>query len=386
MNFVSIRRKVISPVVIITTLAFASGGAALAYGLLVSYQSRAVVSFENSLSDFRTLQEQVNSVRVFDRYASADFAGGGSAAAVRNLVAGSAGWIAPVFRFSKKDARETGVVKDAAGLSDLVGYEIRASSAEPEAAQKKVNFLVNYVSDASLKIQLDNFLADSLSAKRLLLTSAALERDTEAYNLSLLEDRLNDLKRLARTYPVVATSAERQILSIEKNGERFMPLPMQMIAVERERFDTREKLAKTQRRVEGLPAEESLLAAHEEIAQKTNSGKDLALALVKDIQARIPNAKKGYEVIALLGYEDKYSRMLSNAFKPSRFIVAPTLPVLPVSSPLKITLLFGVLGALLALLWEFRASIMKMIQENRDEETAHDEVNFSAEAKRLHRA
>jgi hypothetical protein len=76
-NFVSLRRKVISPVVIVTTLTFAGVVAALAYGLLVSYQSRAVVSFQASLSDFRTLQEQVNSVRIFDRYASTDFAGGG---------------------------------------------------------------------------------------------------------------------------------------------------------------------------------------------------------------------------------------------------------------------------------------------------------------------
>ncbi|MHB1249511.1 MAG: hypothetical protein ACYCZL_08980 [Polaromonas sp.] len=107
---------------------------------------------------------------------------------------------------------------------------------------------------------------------------------------------------------------------------------------------------------------------------------------MKDIQARIPNAKKGYEMIALLGYEDKNSRMVANAFTPSRFIVSPTLPVLPVRSPLKITLLFGVLGALFALLWQFRASIMKMIQENREEETADGEGDMSAVVKRLHHA
>lgn len=184
----------------------------------------------------------------------------------------------------------------------------------------------------------------------------------------------------------MAASSERQILSIEKNGERYMPLPMQMIAVERERFDIKEKLARIQRQVEGLPDEETLLAAHEKIAQKTNSGKALALALVKDIQVRIPNAKKGYEMIALLGYEDKYSRMVANAFTPSRFIVSPTLPVLPVRSPLKITLLFGMFGALLALLWQFRESIMKMIQENRDEEIADSEGDASAVVKRLRHA
>lgn len=298
----------------------------------------------------------------------------------------SGSWISPIFRVSKKDAKELIGLKESAGLSDLVGYEISASSAEPEVAQKKVEFLADYVADASLKIQIDDFVANSLSAKRLLMTSATLERDTEAYNLSLLENRLNDLKRLAKTYPVVSASSERQILSIEKNGERFMPLPMQMIAVERERFDIQEKLANTQRRVEGLPAEEALLAAHEKIAQEINSGKALALALVKDIQARIPRAKKDYEMIALLGYEDKYSRMVASAFTPSRFVVSPTLPVLPVRSALKITLLFGVLGALLALLWQFRESIMKMIQENRDEENEDTEGGASAIGKQMRHA
>ncbi|MHB1201265.1 MAG: hypothetical protein ACYCZ6_17290 [Polaromonas sp.] len=51
MNFNQIRRKVISPAVIVTTLAFTGVGAALAYGFMVSYQSRAVVSFQTSLSD-----------------------------------------------------------------------------------------------------------------------------------------------------------------------------------------------------------------------------------------------------------------------------------------------------------------------------------------------
>ena len=245
---------------------------------------------------------------------------------------------------------------------------------------------MNYVADASLKIQIDNFVADSLMTKRLLLTSATLERDTETYNLSLLEDRLNDLKRLSRTYPAVAASSDRQILSIEKNGERYMPLPMQMIAVERERFDIKEKLAKTQRRVEGLPDEEAMLAEHEKIAQKINSGKALALALVKDIQARVPNAKKGHEMSALLGYEDKYSTMAANSFTPSRFIVSPTLPVLPVRSPLKITVLFGVLGGLFALLWQFRESIMKMIKENDQEESGYSVADISSDVKRLHRA
>lgn len=295
-------------------------------------------------------------------------------------------WISPVLRFSKKDAKELVGQNNSIGLSDVIGYEINASSADSESAREKVDFLVNYVSDASLKIQIDNSIVDMLAAKRLLLTSASLERDSEAYNLSLLDDRLVDLKRLSLTYPTVANSSDRQILSIEKNGERYMPLSMQMIAVERERFDIKEKLAKTQRLVEGLPYEEAMLVEHEKISQKTNSGKELALALVKDIQTRVPNAKKGYEMIALLGYEDKYSRMIASAYSPSRFIVSPTLPVKPVRSAIVVTILFLLMGFLLALLWQFRELIMKMIRANGIEESANRIADDLSDIKRLHRA
>ena len=241
---------------------------------------------------------------------------------------------------------------------------------------------MNYVFDAVLKIQLDNFIAGSLVTKSLLLTSASLESTLEAYNLSVLETRLNDLKHLSKIYPTVAALSDRQMLSIEKGGERFMPLPMQMIAVERERFDIKEKLAKTQRQVEWLPNELAMLAAHEKTGQEINSGKALARALVKDLQARVPNAKQGYEMSALLGYEAYYSGILANSFTPSRFIVSPTLPVLPLRSPLKVTVLFGVLGGLFALLWQFRESIRELIRGGGDEEDANNIPVFSPKASR----
>lgn len=386
MNFADIKDKVFSRFVLISVLVFSVIGAGISYGSLVSFKSRSVVSFEKSISEFRTLQEQVNSLHVFDRYGRDDKASSGGGEGVRGLIVASDNWISPIFRFSKKDAKVLIGLNDSAGLSDLVGYEISSSAADPETARWKVDFLVNYVSDASLKIQIDNYIADTLGAKRLLLTSALLERDSEAYNLSLLEDRLNDLKRLSVSYPTLATASDRQILSIEKNGERYMPLPMQMIAAERERFDINEKLVKTQRRVEGLPVEEAMLAEHEKIAKKINGGKALALALVKDIQARVPTAKKGYEMIALLGYEDKYSKMVASAFTSSRFIVLPTLPVMPVRSPLKITILFSVLGGLLALLWQFRGSIRALISEVGGKEGPISVTESSPELKRLHRA
>ena len=267
-----------------------------------------------------------------------------------------------------------------------MGYAITSASYSPDDAREKVKFLVNYVFDASLKILIDNYISDTLGAKKLLLNSALLERDTEAYNLSLLDNRLNDLKRLSVSYPTPANTSDRQILSIEKNGERYMPLPMQMIAVERERFDINEKLARTQRQVDGLPMEEAMLVEHGKIAQNINGGKALAEALIKDIQARVPQAKKGYETVALLGYQDKYSAMITGTFSPSRFIISPTLPVTPVKSPVKITILFAALGLFLAILWQLKGFIRLLISNVDDDEASSNASEYLTKKKGLRRA
>lgn len=386
MTIAEFKELVFSRFVLITVFIFTAVGAAVSYGMMVSFKSRSIVTFSGNISDFRILQEQVNSAQVFDRYIRDNKVLVVGGAEVRGHIVNAENWIDPIYRLSKRDAKELVSIKDSARLSDLVGYEISSSSSSPEVAREKVKFLVDYVFDASLKIQIDNYISDTLGAKKLLLNSALLERDTEAYNLSLLDNRLNDLKRLSVNYPTPANTSDRQILSIEKNGERYMPLPMQMIAVERERFDINEKLARTQRQVEGLPTEEAMLVEHEKIAQNISGGKELAEALIKDIQARVPKAKKGYETVAMLGYQDKYSTMITGAFSPSRFIVSPTLPVTPAKSPLKITVLFAALGLLLALLWQFKGFIRLLINDVGGNEASSNASEYLTEKKGVRRA
>ncbi len=345
---------------------------------MLTYKSHAVVSFFKSNADFRTLEQQVNTLSVLERYQNAipltQFPDGGG------RIISQDSWIAPVPRYAKKEVREPPMLRDAESTSDLVAYEINSSASDPQVAHDKVAFLVDYVADAALKIQIDNFVTDQLAANKLLLTSATLERDSEAYNLLLLENRLDDLKRLARTYPTNPTASDRQILSIEKNGERYMPVPMQMIAVERERFDIGEKLAKTQRRVDALPVEQAMLTTHEKLSRSINSGRQLAQVLVKDLEERLLVAKKDYEVIALLGYKEKYLKAITESFTASRLIVAPTYPVFPRFAPAKIVILAGLFGLLLSLVWQFRLRIWRILWEQREDE---DVINRSSDSPSL---
>lgn len=362
----SILRRILSPVVIASTLGFAVLGALFAYGWWAAYQSRAMVSFPHSITEFRVQEERVNSLDNFDRYWAPDkLMEGLDRERIRGLIASSQQWMKPVLRLSKKDAKDTGKTSN----SDLLAYELIASSKDPKTAQKTVEFLAAYVPDASLKINLDNFITTALAEKRLLFTNAALERDNANYKLSLLDARLEDLRRIVKTYPTAAGSSERQILNVEKNSERYMPLPMQMIAIEQERFEQQESLGEIRRRVEGFSEEEDMLLAHEQIAKNTNSGKELALTLIKDVKARLPKTQKPYAINALLDYETRYSTMLSDAFSPSGMIVAPTFPEKPSKSRLLTTLMFGFAGLLLGLLWQFRQDIAYFVKLSFQGET-----------------
>lgn len=71
MKVTNLRSKVVSPFLIVATLVSVACGAALAYGPMLAYKSRAVVSFFKSNSDFRTLQQQVNTLSVLERYQTA---------------------------------------------------------------------------------------------------------------------------------------------------------------------------------------------------------------------------------------------------------------------------------------------------------------------------
>ena len=68
MTTAEFRELVFSRFVLITVFIFTAVGAAVSYGMLVSFKSRSIVSFSGNISDFRILQEQVNSAHVFDRY------------------------------------------------------------------------------------------------------------------------------------------------------------------------------------------------------------------------------------------------------------------------------------------------------------------------------
>ncbi|WP_142819366.1 hypothetical protein [Rhodoferax sediminis] len=374
----------------VVVVAFTALGAVLAYTALLSYKSTASIAFPLTLQESKVMSEVIGSPQNFDRYALSvehDRKDGGTSDALvvrmdalrGTVVAGPSNWFEPVLRFSKADLKE--FAGDALKLGEgsaLIGYRITTKASTPDEAQKKTALLAAYVIDANLRELLIAKIKKTMADREAFIDSTAAEQGAQKYNVSMLEERLGQLKRISVKYPSVNKLEARQVISLGDGGERYMPLPSQMAAVETKVLDIKEKIARSTRGLMQSRAEGEMLEAQRKMTQASLSGRDLMVALLADVQTRLSKSVEGYDKQLFLDYLSQYTSIKVKYLETPRFVVAPEIPVKPFISPLKIIFSFAVLGLLVSLIYQFRAQLWLLVWSTWDEEELHSRGLSSA--------
>lgn len=364
-------KKILSPSIIVSILIFAMCGTGLAYTRFLSYKSSALIAFPLSIPEFKSMSERVESLQNFDTYASyarkstkdkSDLANNRLERIRSSVIGPLSKWFMPALRVSKIDAKEfVGETSKLNEGSALVGYRIVTKASSPDDAQQQTALLADYVVDATLRDLLIAQL-DQISAKnQLVANTIATEQATQNYNVMMLGKRLEQLKRISEAYPALNKSEARQVISLEKGGERYMPLPSQMAAVETEIMDIQEKLARNNRRLLQTRAEGEMLIVQQKLALVSTSGRELITALIVDTNARLGKSVEEYDKVTFLTYANEYADIRAKYFDLTRFIVAPELPEKPAISPFIVIFLFSLLGLVVGTVYEFRKSIQAFI-------------------------
>jgi len=152
-------------------------------------------------------------------------------------------WVAPRFALTKSDVRDlTEVPKDITGA--FLGVDITVDTPDPATSVKLAKALGGYVRDVLIEGR-----ARDLTLVRLgeLETQAGKLRSAIAWSnneLTVLERKRDDLAGLRARYPATARLDSRQVVSLENNGERFLPLDVQLLGVESDLVNTREQIAR----------------------------------------------------------------------------------------------------------------------------------------------
>ena len=338
----------------------------MGYSVFLSYKSSAAVEMGMSLSEFKLMAQRLGSTKVFDDFAehaqktsdSQDLQLAERLNTLRSRVTSAQSkWFEPLARVSKQDAKDFGELTKVDKAADLVGYNLTATAGSAEEAQRQIRLQSDYVMDASLK---ENLLARHESAlvrQRAAAVSTEGAKTNQVYNIAMLEKRLTQLKRIALAYPTVNRSEARQVISLDKSGERYMPLPSQMAAVETEMMDIREAISRSERGLLQSQSEGEMLAAHGKLVAAAKSGKDLLTALSADIATRIELAREEHQKALYLGHANELAGIKARYVDLPRFIVAPELPLSPTKSPKLITLLFALLGLFAGLAYQFRSQL-----------------------------
>lgn len=342
-------------------------GSIFSYTTLISYKSSAVIAMSFSVPEFKAMSARVEGVQNFDTYAlhvretrnDQSIFVNARLNHLRNVfVAGRTKWLEPTLRMSKLDAKE--FIGEAFKQTDdlsIVGYRISAKADSPEEAQKRTTLLVDYVIDSNLRELLVSNFDKAVVNNRLLAKSTAAEQATQTYDVSMLEKRLEQLKRISMTYPSLNKIEARQVISLEKGGERYMPLPSQMAAIETQILDIRENGVRNTRKLLQSQAEGDMLAAQSKVIYKSSSGRELIAALISDSSERYIGAVEEYDKLTFLTYVNSYSSVKAKYLDLTRFVIEPELPAEPTTSPLKTSFLFGLLGLLIGLIYQLRRKI-----------------------------
>jgi hypothetical protein len=363
------------------TLVFALGGAWMGYSVFLSYKSSASVEMGMSLSEFKLMAQRLGSANVFDDFAehaqktsdNKDLQLAWRLNTLRARVTNAQSkWFEPLARVSKQDAKDFGELTKVDKATDLVGYSLTATAGSAEEAQRQIRLQSDYVMDANLKEILMAKHETALARQRAVAASTAAMNTNQAYNISMLEKRLTQLKRISLAYPTVNRSEARQVISLDKSGERYMPLPSQMAAVETEMMDIREAISRSERVLLQAQSEGDMLAAHGKLVAQAKSGKDLLTALSADIATRIELAREEHQKALLLDHANELAVIKARYVDLPRFIVAPELPLSPTKSPKLITLLFALLGLFAGLAYQFRSQLKLFVSGLvRDEESGN---------------
>jgi hypothetical protein len=359
------------PILLITALLGGAIGAAVGYGVLLRYKSYSLISWDMRPADYRVFQESVNNLINADRYATVvakDPSRLEAFSAVRSEIVRQTRWFEPVQRLSKQDTKEFAESGKALESNDIIGLRFTATSSSAEAAQRNVIAKVEYATDASLRSALIESLRSQKASKRTQLDRANSEKLRNEYEIATLQGRLKEFKRIALAYPETNRVDMRQLMNIDKGGERFMPIPSQMAAFEAQIVDLNEQINRSQRDAKKYPLELQMFDSGFDLAGKNASGKVLADALIKSISAQLASANDDWAKQAYLDQLNIINDLRTRYVDKVGFIAEPSLPTRPEQpTPLVLAFLGAILFTGATAAWLYRANLRKWLIESNEQ-------------------
>ena len=241
-------------------------------------------------------------------------------------------WIKPVYAFAKEDAREFSQLPQDESNS-VIGLNLAYEADSPENASAYVSYFGKYIRDCLLHATLYNYVMDGYSNS--ISEMNKIENDIIDMKFQLLQNanKMKDIRAILTNYPESAKIENRQLVSVQEGGDRFLDPVTQLVGIESTLADLRRDLAELERDREKITARaEYFSRCYSELPKIGEQGEVLFLLLksIKDEVFKNKDLSKEEikEVVNNLNIDLQTYDLIF--FSNSRFVSEPTFSNVPI--------------------------------------------------------
>jgi LPS O-antigen subunit length determinant protein (WzzB/FepE family) len=237
-------------------------------------------------------------------------------------------WIKPVYAFAREDVREFAQLPQDESNS-VIGLTLSYEANSPENAYNNVSFFGNYIRDCLLYVTLFNYIMDGYSNTISELNKNENDIIDFKFQLSQNTNKLKDIKAIISNYPESAKIENRQLVSIENGGDRFLAPVTQLVGIESALADLRQEIAELEREREKLTVRAEYFSRSYSGFEKMGERGESLFLLLKSAKDEVFKNKD----LNKDAFKEVYNNLSIDLqtfefifFNNSRFVSGPTVP------------------------------------------------------------
>ena len=378
--------------VILATLLGLGLGAALGFGPLQWFKSEGVLNMELGTSEYKRFTELANDAASFKQYVAIypppKMDADQFQLLLKTVVKGE--WYKPVPKLSKTDVRElpdvvvqmerdrekekeTEKEKEKEGNGEknkrkegavYLGLRVTYVAHEPAEAVEMAAWLGGYFKEVATREAVRE-LASNWAAENRQFSDRALEQQLKfKFDIEQAETRSTELKNLVARYPEAGVREGRQVVDVRKDNEKFMSPVAQIVGVESQIIDIKEKSQKLNREMEQHAFAAPLVGQVELSLKQVSSGSEGVNKLATILAEYSKKVKTDAEREKLLTIAAGVSQIAARFLSQAQFIASPSLPSRPERpTPLMYIALFGLLFAALSAVYCWRKELLNLMRD-----------------------
>lgn len=237
-------------------------------------------------------------------------------------------WIRPVYAYARDDARDfVQLTKDD---NAAIGLNLTYEAASPQAASLYVGLLGRYVRDCLVYVTLFTYIMDESSDASSELSENENQTLNAQFALEQNVKKMRDIQAILAKYPESARIENRQLLSIQDGGYRYLSPVTQLVGIESAVADQRRRLASLDRTRERLMIRQRYFSRCIAEMKKIGVGGEEILQMLKTTRSQVFTETE----LAKGSVKEALNELLIDterfelAFNTNcRFISGPTVPV-----------------------------------------------------------